>query len=250
MMTIQNPATHAQARQKAAYRYDAERKKLSSHLEQRLRSDTRLVVREQDALQRRELALKQTTHMLVPLSRFIKDEIRRRSDQGAVEARLIDSEDILMATMIEAAERLPELPSTIGIYPWLRRLTQKTVRETVGATAEQVELESSLEAPIRVAGTDWPDRALLLIEVLEDPNAVVPEELLERQETRKLLEHGLDQLPARWREVFLLRSVDAWDDDEIAAAEGIDVSEVELINIAARAFLRDYFQENELLEHP
>jgi DNA-directed RNA polymerase specialized sigma24 family protein len=250
MMTIQDPATHAQARQRAAFRYEAERQKLSSHLEQRLRSDTRIAVREQDALQRRELALKQTTHMLVPLSRFIKEEIRRWSDEGAVEDRLVDTEDILMATIIEVAERLPELPSTVGIFPWLRRLTQKTVRETADATAERADLERSLEAPIRVAGTDWPDRALLLIEVLEDPNAVVPEELLERHETRELLEHGLDQLPARWREVFLLRSVDAWDDDEIAAAEGIDVSEVELINVASRAFLRDYFQENELLEHP
>jgi RNA polymerase sigma factor (sigma-70 family) len=248
-MSIQNPATHAQARQRAAYRYEAERHQLATRLEERLKTDTRLAVRDQDLLQKREVALRQTSHMLVPLSRYIKDEIRRWSETDIVEGHLVEPDDVLMETIVEAADRLSELPSTTGVYPLLRSLTRKAVRQAVEKTAERVETEQSLHAPIRIAGEDWPDRALLLKDVLADPKAVLPEEIAAQAELRALLQEGLDQLPVRWREIFLLRSVDAWDDDEIAAAEGIDVSEVEMINVAARAFLREYFWENELLEH-
>jgi RNA polymerase sigma factor (sigma-70 family) len=245
-MTIQDPATHARARQHAAYRYEAARRNLTSKLRSRANTDTRVAIRRQDLIPQRERALDRASHMLVPLSRFIKREIRQWSHHGFVEEHLIDTDDVLMTAIIEAGEQLTAQPGSNGIYPWLRRITQQKIREEVAAESERAELVRSLDAPVRIAGVDWPDRAVALREVLADPGAVLPETIIEQKETWEVLDHALNQLPERWREIFLLRTVDAWDDDEIAAVEGMDVSDVELINVAARAFLRERLLETEL----
>jgi DNA-directed RNA polymerase specialized sigma24 family protein len=48
---------------------------------------------------------------------------------------------------------------------------------------------------------------------------------------------ALDNLLGRWREVLLLRAIDPWYDDEIAAAVNIDVEDVVLSNLLARVYL-------------
>jgi RNA polymerase sigma-70 factor, ECF subfamily len=247
-MSMHNPATHAQARQQAAYRYESARRELSSTLEQRLNTDTRLATRELDLIVQRRRVMDQTSHMLVPLSRFIEREIRHWADEGRIEDGMVETEDVLMAAIISAQEQLPIDSIKPGMYPWLRRISQKQIRNVVRGEEERATTERSLEAPIRRVGPDWPDRVLLLREVLADQSAVLPEKVIEQSETWQLLEHAVDHLPERWREVFLLRSVDAWDDDEIALAEGIEVEDVELINLAARAYLREYLRESELFQ--
>ena len=247
-MSIQDPAAHARARQQASYRYEAAKRDLTQTLERRLHADTRLATRELDKILERRATLEHTSRMLVPLSRFIDRELRRFVDDERIEDGPIDVEDVLMAAIVTAHEELPSQVETKGLYPWLRRVTQKHIRDAVHREEDRAATEKSMDAPIRIAGPDWPDRMLLLREVLADRSAVLPEEVLEQNEMAALLQHALDNLPERWREVFLLRSVDAWDDDEIAAAEGIDVEDVELINLAARAYLRETLRESELFE--
>ncbi len=247
-MTIQNPATHARARQQTAYRYEAARRDLAQTLERRLNADTRLATRELDKILERRSTLERTSHMLVPLSRFIDRQLRQFMDEHRIEDGIVETEDVLMAAIVTAHEELPNQIDSKGLYPWLRRVSQTHIRKAVRAEEERALTEKSLDAPVRIAGPDWPDRVLLLREVLADQSAVLPDELLEQRQVAALLEGALDNLPERWREVFLLRSVDAWDDDEIAAVEGIDVGEVELINLAARAYLRECLRESELFE--
>lgn len=246
-MSMQDPATHVRAREQAAFRYEAARRALASTLDHRLSADTALATREPDRLERRRQAIDRASHMLVPLSRFIKREVRLRTDRGEVEEQLVDPDDVLMSAVVAVLEEYPSKAEATGIYPWLRRTSNRIVRQSALEEAERARTERSLESPIQIAGPDWPDHVQVLREVLADPNAVLPEHVLGDREKWALMEAVLDNLPERWREVFLLRSVDAWDDDEIAKAEGIDVTEVEMINLAARAYLRESMRECELL---
>ena len=247
-MSMHDPATHVRVKQQASYRYEAARRELAGKLEQRLDTDTRLATRELDRLVERRRAMDRASHMLVPLSRFIDREIRQFANQGAIEEGLVETEDVLMSAIISAQEDLPAHIDARGVFPFLRRISQKHIRQAVRAETERAATERSLDAPIRLAGSDWPDRVLLLREVLADQSAVLPEDVIEQEDTWALLESALNSLPERWREVFLLRAVDAWDDDEIANAEGIDVADVELINLAARAYLRECLRDSELRE--
>jgi RNA polymerase sigma factor (sigma-70 family) len=247
-MTIQEPENDARARKQAGHRYEAARRDLALMLERKLNSDTRLATRELDKVLERRTTLERASHMLVPLSRFIDRELRKYVDEGRIEAELVEIEDILMAAIVTAHEELPDQIDSRGLYPWLRRVSQSHVRRAAHVEEERAQNERSLDAPIRIAGPEWPDRVLLLREVLADQSAVLPEEILQQREVVALLEDALDSLPERWREVFLLRSVDAWDDDEIAAVEGIDTAEVEIINLAARAYLRERLRESEAFE--
>lgn len=248
-MSIQDPATHVRARQQASYRYEAARRELAGKLEQRFNTDTRIATRELDRIVEHRRAMDRTSHMLVPLSRFIDREIRQFVDRDIIDDGMVETEDVLMSAVISAHDELPAHVHEKGVFPFLRRISQKHIRQAVRAETERAATERSLDAAIRLAGSGWPDRVLLLREVLADQSAVLPEDVIEQEGTWALLESALNSLPERWREVFLLRAVDAWDDDEIANAEGIDVSDVELINLAAREYLRECLRDSELLEN-
>jgi DNA-directed RNA polymerase specialized sigma24 family protein len=248
IMTYPDPATRAKSKERAAFRYEAARQQLSETLYQRASTDTRLAIPVTDRAVTYKRAIDRASKLLVPLSRFIKSELRRVRDDGRLEYSAIDADDVLMSSIIEAEAQLDAQVATAGTYPWLRKIALEKLHQTIEAEAERASMEKSLEMPIERGGQDWPDNVLLLREVLADANAVLPDVVVERDETWRILEHALGELPERWREVFLLRSVDAWDDDEIARAEGIDVAEVEVINTAARAFLRESLRESEWFE--
>jgi DNA-directed RNA polymerase specialized sigma24 family protein len=261
-MSIQDPATHVRARQSAAFRYEAARRQLAKSLQrrlpaeysrdtpqlklQRLRAESQADTPQLSVPEQRQLVVEHATNLLVPLSRFIMSEIQHQTDLGMVEEGLVDVEDILAATVVATAERAGAEGMPAALYPWLRRIAREQVQASVVAEAERSEVERSLDAPVKIAGEEWPDRAVLLKDVLADPNSLLPEEILEHRETWALLEHAIARLPERWREIFLLRTVDAWDDDEIALAEGVTVEEIELINLSSRAFLREYLQDSPL----
>jgi DNA-directed RNA polymerase specialized sigma24 family protein len=247
-MSINKPASENRAKSRALERYESSRRALTHLLDQKLNTDTRLATRELDRIVHRRQIVEQTSYILVPLSRFVEREIQQRVDRGEIEEGLIEAEDVLMAVLIHAQEEIPDDMAVPGTYPWLRRVSQQYINDAVKSEVERADREQSLESTVRRAGPDWPDRVLLLREVLADPEAVLPDRVLEQRITWSILDHATDYLPERWREVFLLRSVDGWDDDEIALAEGIDVQDVELINVASRAYIRECLRDSEFFQ--
>jgi RNA polymerase sigma factor (sigma-70 family) len=206
-----------------------------------------LVVRRQDLVPQRERVLDRASHMLMPLTRYIRNEIRDWSEHEKIEQHMLEPDDILMEVLVEAGEQMAGEQGQHGIFPRLREIARRTIRDRVDAESVRASAERSLDSPVLIAGTDWPDRVTVLRDTLEDPSAVLPESIVEQSETWALLEHSLSYLPERWREIFLLRHVDGWDDDEIANAEGVDAAEVEMISTAARAFLLECLSEGELI---
>jgi DNA-directed RNA polymerase specialized sigma24 family protein len=244
-MSIQDPATHVRARQSAAFRYEAARRQLAQSMDERIRrkKGRRLQL---ETIPQQQMALDQATNLIVPLARYTRAEAQRWADLGVIEETLIDEEDMIAETILAAAERAGREGMPRAVFPWLRGIAREQVRQMVEAETERADVERSLDAPVKIGGEDWPDRAVLLRQVLADPNALLPDEIIEHRETWRLLEHAIARLPERWREIFLLRTVDAWDDDEIALAEDVTVEEIEFINLAARAFLRDLLLDSPL----
>jgi RNA polymerase sigma factor (sigma-70 family) len=235
------------SRKYALQRYNDVRREIALTLEKKLTEDARLATDELHRIAHRREVMDQLTRYFVPLSRFVERELQLLTDGGAVEASSVDPEDVLMSVIVEAQEDIPENISSPGIFPWLREVCHRHIQEITSMAQERDSREQSLETPQSHFGTDWPDRVLVLREVLANPNAIIPDDFLEQEVTRRILDNALLYLPERWREVLLLRSVDGWDDDEIAQAEGIDVQEVELINLAARAYLRECLRDCDLL---
>ena len=60
-----------------------------------------------------------------------------------------------------------------------------------------------------------------------------------RQQTRKLLERSIDQLPAAFRTVFVLRALEELPDEEIARCLGIEETTVRTRFLRARRLLRN-----------
>jgi RNA polymerase sigma-70 factor (ECF subfamily) len=66
-----------------------------------------------------------------------------------------------------------------------------------------------------------------------------PERELLRQQTRRLIEASIDQLPDAFRTVFVLRAVEELSVDETAASLGIPPATVRSRYFRARALLRE-----------
>jgi RNA polymerase sigma factor (sigma-70 family) len=116
------------------------------------------------------------------------------------------------------------------------------VRQLVEQERRRLEHERSLEEPVGYQGDEWPDQVVRLIDVLADPTADIPEDVVLAEETQQILDEALERLPESWREIFLLK-VDGWSDEQIALAEGVPVERVPRIIEASRQFLADLLRE-------
>src|SRR5689334_14316746 len=73
---------------------------------------------------------------------------------------------------------------------------------------------------------------------LPDDWRTLPEERLLAKETLAVLRQAVDALPERQREVFLLRDVEGWESDEVAAALELSAGNERVLLHRARAKVR------------
>lgn len=219
---------------------------VSQRLLQRLAGST---VREEDlsttepsvAEEQRALAAR-LVDQLRPLRRFVGRELSRAIALGALRPGVLDEEELVDTVLLRALQHAREAPQH-GLFRWLRRLGRRVIRSAIDAERRRIEHERSLEESVALLGEEWPDQVVRLIDLLADPTAELPEEVLLAQEARLLFDQALDRLPEQWREVFLLRAVDRWEDAAIAVAEGIPVDQVRSIVEISRAFLAEALRE-------
>jgi RNA polymerase sigma-70 factor, ECF subfamily len=148
-----------------------------------------------------------------------------------------DAEDVLQETFIKAYRALQTFEGRSSLSTWLYRIAvnealmrlRQRKPDQVSIDAER-ETEEGEREPIQIV--DW--RAL-------------PEEELLSAETRQVMDHAIQRLPATLRSVFLLRDIEGLSVRE--TAEALEVSEgvVKTRLLRARLNLRDqlsaYFNE-------
>jgi RNA polymerase sigma factor (sigma-70 family) len=181
-----------------------------------------------------------------PLRRFVRHEIERWADPVDIDSGVISVDDVVASTYVAAVDDADAAPNARAFYTWLRRIARREARAAVLEQDERQRTELSLYSTAATISSigDWPDHVVRLISILADPTAKLPEEIIEEQESWVILRAILNKLPEQWREIFLLSVVDGWTDSDIAQAEGIEVQAVRATRESARAFLRDWLQND------
>ena len=144
-----------------------------------------------------------------------------------------DAEDITQQAFLNALEHLAGFREEASFATWLNRIATfaalKVIRKRKGldtvsleATTEPQEDYDSIPHPEYI--TDWKES---------------PERLVERNETRRLLDEALGQLDEKHRLVFLLRDVEGLSVKETAAALGLSEANVKVRLLRARLQLRE-----------
>ena len=144
-----------------------------------------------------------------------------------------DAEDVTQQTFLSALGHLDGFRGEAGIATWLMRIAThaalKTLRKHGGL--EMVSLETATE------NTDN-EEAIPHPEYIADWRHS-PEQLVERNETRRLLDESLARLDEKHRLVFLLRDVEGLSVRDTAAALGLGEANVKVRLLRARLQLRE-----------
>ena len=143
-----------------------------------------------------------------------------------------DAEDVTQEAFLSAMEHLAGFREEARFSTWLLRIAThaalKVLRKRRGL--DTVSLEASTEPD--------PEGAIPHPEFIADWRQS-PEELVHRNETRRLLEEALNQLDEKHRLVFLLRDVEGLSVRETAEALGLSEVNVKVRLLRARLQLRE-----------
>ena len=140
--------------------------------------------------------------------------------------------DATQATFVKALERLADFDPRRGeMKTWLRFLSRNIVREMLGRNHRGVQLQ---------AAWDQLDETLRQAYAKID-SQLLPEAVLEREETRELVETTLANLPANYREVLEAKYIENETLDTIATLRETTVDGVKSMLQRARAAFRECF---------
>ena len=144
-----------------------------------------------------------------------------------------DAEDVTQQTFLSALENLKGFRGDASFSTWLLRIAThaalKIIRKRKGLPTV------SLDAPSETAGSEGD---------IPHPEYIAdwrhsPEELVRKNEIRRLLEEALTQLDEKHRLVFLLRDVEGLSIRETAEALSLTEANVKVRLLRARLQLRE-----------
>ena len=144
-----------------------------------------------------------------------------------------DAEDVTQQAFLSALEHLDSFREEASFKTWLLRIAThaalKVIRKRKGL--DTVSLEEATEVSEDFDSIPHP-------EYIADWRQS-PEQLVERNETRRLLDEALAMLDEKHRLVFLLRDVEGMSVKETADALGLSESNVKVRLLRARLQLRE-----------
>lgn len=145
-----------------------------------------------------------------------------------------DAEDVTQQAFLSAVEHLADFREEASFKTWLLRITThaalKVIRKRKGL--DTVSLEEATEVSEDFDSIPHP-------EYIADWRQS-PEQLVERYETRRLLDEALALLDEKHRFVFLLRDVEGMSVKETADALSLSKSNVKVRLLRARLQLREH----------
>jgi RNA polymerase sigma-70 factor (ECF subfamily) len=145
-----------------------------------------------------------------------------------------DAEDVTQQAFLGALEHLAGFREEASFKTWLLRITThaalKVIRKRKGL--DTVSLEEATEVSENLDSIPHP-------EYIADWRQS-PEQLVERNETRRLLDEALALLDEKHRLVFLLRDVEGMSVKETADALGLGESNAKVRLLRARLQLREH----------
>jgi len=140
-----------------------------------------------------------------------------------------EAEDAAQETMINAFRHLRSFRGDAKFSTWLVTIAMNEARKRLRKV--KVSAEDSLDEPKEGSEGDYTPA------VLTDWREV-PLEALERKELREKLREAVGRLPEKYREVFVLRDIEELNQEETAAALGINITLVKVRLHRARMMLQ------------
>jgi RNA polymerase sigma-70 factor, ECF subfamily len=140
-----------------------------------------------------------------------------------------EAEDGAQETMISAFKNLKSFRGEAKFSTWLVTIAMNEARKRLRKT--KVAKEDSLDEPPEENEGDFTPA------VLTDWREI-PLEALERKELKEKLQEAVKMLPEKYREVFVLRDIEEFNQEETAAALGINTTLVKVRLHRARMMLQ------------
>lgn len=138
-----------------------------------------------------------------------------------------DAEDVLQETFVTMVEKLYQFRGDARLYTWLYRITVNNVYRRTRSIQKHEAMDINDPDVQQIHGgqlSEWPETANLLGE---------------REWIRDVLAAALDELPPKYRTIFILRDIQGLSIKETQEILGISESNVKVRLMRARNYLRD-----------
>jgi len=142
-----------------------------------------------------------------------------------------ESEDALQDAYLAAYRNIGSFQGGAKLSTWLARIV---INEALGRLRKRK--RSAVVVPFAASARDEPNNQE---DAMADASAEQPDTAAMRAELRELLERRIDELPAQFRTVFILRDVEELTVDETAECLDIPAATVRTRAFRARALLRE-----------
>lgn len=140
-----------------------------------------------------------------------------------------DAEDALQEAWLQAWRALGTFRADARLSTWLVRIA---INEALGRQRRKSAQIIALEPAMNLPDADRDD-------AFADDPAAAPEQKALRAQLRRLIEARIDELPASFRTVFMLRAVEELSVEEVAQALGIPAATVRTRLFRARSLIRE-----------
>lgn len=202
-------------------------------------------------------AVEEIDRYLPTLFNFARREIAYRQTVGDLVAGDLGAEEVVDEVALAALERFDERPRELAFDRWLLQLALDAIERRVSEVKEERENllrveedvpETPPEEEVAHEGDEifefyQPDEDLRLADLIRDERVPTPEEALARRELQQHIVRTLASLPRRWREAFVLYSVEGLTLEETARVTRRPVDDVRRAVELAREHLRECLVE-------
>jgi len=182
------------------------------------------------------------SELLQPLSSYVVYELSRRVRMGQLSYDDIYRDEVIDSAVASALGRLQEQGEPLrDISSYLRSRAQDVISREVRRVGQERRQHISLEQTVTSGDDGEGGEEVRVADLIPDPNAREPEQVVVDSETLAYLIDILSDVPDLWRTIFLQRTVQERSAREVAELEGLDIDEVRRITLRTRQYLRDRY---------
>lgn len=190
---------------------------------------------------------------LSELFNFVHREIAMGQAQGDLKRGDLAVAEIVDEVALTALQQYEERPPELNFRPWLLQLALDVIKRRKREIERESKVLTSVEVPeshaerpeVKDEIYDYyqPDSDVRLKDLIPDGRLPTPEETVGELEFQQHINRALAQLPRRWREAFILYSVEGLTLEEVARVTRQPVDATRRAIELARELLRTNLAE-------
>lgn len=198
--------------------------------------------------QTRELR-ERTAELVTDLRAYVGYELGRRVRMGQMDPEDLLRDEVIDSVFAAAMTRLGQGQPIRDLRVYMRNRAQETIQRESRRIQNERRQHVSLERTLAPSGDSEDGEEVMVADVIPDPNAREPEDIVVNNEMLQFLIDALADVPDLWRTVFLQRTMQERSAREVAEIEALDIDEVRRITVRTREYLRERFEgEYEFLD--